>query len=164
MSIANQHGPVGPLLAGFAGALALTALHETARRIVPNPPRMDTLGRRALARGLRLVGSEPPPRGELQAVTLTGDVLSNGLMYAAAVGFGSPESALVRGAAVGAVAGLGAVLLPPVMGLGPGPAGQPIETRLMTVAWYTFGGVVAAEVYRRLRPAAPPGAWLMGKG
>ena len=43
---------VGSRMSGAAvGALALTAIHETARGgRVPHPPRMDTLGRRALAR------------------------------------------------------------------------------------------------------------------
>jgi len=103
---------------------------------------------------MRSVGVEPPSRNVLQAEALVGDVLSNGLTYAAAVGFGPPGSALLRGVAVGALSGLGALVLHPMMGLGPGPRTLPTRTKVMTVAWYTLGGVVAAEVYRRIRPAA----------
>lgn len=142
---------IAPLIGGFAGALALTVLHESARRVIPDAPRMDTLGRRALARGLRAVGVEPPPRGQLQAAALVGDVLTNGLMYAAAVAAGPPGSALFRGALVGAAAGLAGLLLPPRIGVGPGPEGLPPSTRAMTIGWYLLGGVVAAEVYRGVR-------------
>jgi hypothetical protein len=81
---------------------------------------MDTLGRRALARCLKAIGVKPPPRDGLQAAALVGDVLSNSLMYAAAVGSGPPGSAHLRGGLVGAAAGLSALALPPVMELGPG--------------------------------------------
>src|SRR3954447_6028938 len=37
---------------GAAGALALTAVHQLARRRVRRAPRMDVLGMRAIARGL----------------------------------------------------------------------------------------------------------------
>jgi prepilin signal peptidase PulO-like enzyme (type II secretory pathway) len=137
------------LLGGFAGAAALTVLHETARRLTARAPRMDILGRRALARGLESIGVEPPPRDQLQAMALVGDVATNGLMYTL-VGVGSPESAHLRGALIGAAAGLGAVVLPPRLGLGHGPEGLSAETKAMTFAWYLFGGIVAAEVYRRL--------------
>jgi len=140
----------GSLAAGLAGALALTALHETARRVVPKAPRMDTLGRRGLARSLRAAGVEPPSRDTLQATALAGDVASNGMMYAL-VGLVSPALAPLVGASIGAAAGLGALALPPVLELGPGPEKLAPGTRVMTVAWYTFGGLVAGEVYRRLR-------------
>lgn len=150
----RSNDPVGPLLAGLAGALAVTVVHETARRVVPRAPRMDTLGRRALARGMEAVGVEPPPRDQLQALALAGDLVSNGLMYAAAVGSGPPGTAYLRGGLVGAAAGLGALALPPVLGIGPSPGELAPETRVMTVAWYTLGGLVAAGVHRRLRSSS----------
>ncbi len=141
---------LGSLAAGLAGALALTVLHETARRVVPKAPRMDKLGRRGLARSLRAAGIEPPSRDTLQAAALAGDVVSNGLTFAL-VGLAAPGLGPMVGASIGAAAGLGGVALPPVLGLGPGPQRSDTSTRLMTVAWYTIGGLVAGEVYRRLR-------------
>ncbi len=37
---------------GLAGALALTAVHETARQVIPHAPRMDVIGRRGIDRPL----------------------------------------------------------------------------------------------------------------
>ena len=111
---------------------------------------MDTLGRRGIARTLRAAGVEPPDRDTLQGIALAGDVAWNGLMYAL-VGLASPSLAPLVGASIGATAGLGAVALPPVLDLGPGPDRLATRTVVMTVAWYTVGGLVAGEVYRRIR-------------
>ncbi len=150
--MAKAHPWIDALAGGFAGAVALTVLHETARRLIPDAPRMDVLGRRGIARGLEKVGFEPPSRDRLQAAALIGDLASNGLTYAL-VGVGSPETAHARGAAIGALYGIGALVLPPVLGLGPGPSRLKPRTRVMTFAWYFAGGLVAAETYRRLRSA-----------
>ena len=141
---------LGSLAAGLAGAVAVTVLHEAARRVVSKPPRMDTLGRRGIARTLHAVGVEPPRGEKLQAFALAGDLASNGVMYAL-VGLASPALAPIAGATIGALAGAGAVVLPPVLDLGPGPDKLAKRTQAMTVAWYTFGGLVAGEVYRRMR-------------
>ncbi len=137
------------LLSGLAGATALTVIHESARRMHPDAPRMDTLGRRSIARGMEAVGLEPPDEDRLQAAALAGDVVSNSLYYSL-VGLGGPSGALARGAALGALAGLGAVALPPLMGLGHRPGARTPQTAAMTFGWYLIGGIAAAMAYRGL--------------
>ncbi len=133
------------LLSGLAGASALTLLHETVRRIHPDAPRMDTLGRRAIASGMEAAGIAPPPEDQLQGVALGGDLVSNTLYYGL-VGMGKPS--LARGAALGAVAGLGAVVLPPFMGLGHRPGARTPQTAAMTFCWYLAGGLAAAAAHK----------------
>jgi hypothetical protein len=139
------------LLSGLAGAMALTILHETVRRIRPDAPRTDTLGRRATARGLEAAGLETPPEDQLQAVALGGDVVANTLYYSLAC-FGRPS--LTRGTALGAAAGLGALVLAPLMGLGSRPGSRTPQTAAMTVVWYTAGGLAAAAVHQALAEAS----------
>ena len=62
---------------GLVGACALTLIHETARRFVDDAPRMDVVGMRALARGLRAVDVEPPV--PLHEAALVGDLAANSL-------------------------------------------------------------------------------------
>jgi hypothetical protein len=76
-------------------------------------------------------------------------VVSNSLYYAL-VGVGGPSGALARGAALGALAGLGAVALPPLMGLGHRPGARTVQTAAMTFGWYLIGGLAAALAYRGL--------------
>ena len=135
------------LLSGLAGAAALTALHETVRRVRTDAPRMDTLGRRAIAGGLGAAGLEAPPQDRLQPVALVGDIVANTLYYSLAC-LGRPS--LARGAALGAAAGLGALVLAPLMGLGSRLGSRTPRTAAMTVAWYTAGGLAASATHRAL--------------
>lgn len=136
------------LLSGLAGAATLNLVHETVRRIRPeDAPRMDTLGRRAIASGMEAAGLEPPPEDQLQAMALGGDLVSNTLYYSLAA-MGRPSFA--RGAALGAAAGVGAVVLAPLMGLGSRPAARTPQTAAMTVAWYLIGGLAAAAAHHGL--------------
>ncbi|HEX5270840.1 MAG TPA: hypothetical protein VFW33_10150 [Gemmataceae bacterium] len=132
---------------GLAGALALTAVHETARRALAGAPRMDVLGMRGIARSLEAVGQTPPEEGRLHELALAGDILSNSLYYSM-VGVGGPEGAWLRGALLGLAAGVGAVLLPGPLGLGEAPSNRTPATRAMTVGWYLLGGLAAAAACR----------------
>jgi len=138
-------------VSGAAGAVALTAVHQAARGRVPNAPRMDVLGMRAIARGANAAGLRPPTGRRLHRSTLAGDLVSNALYYAL-VGWAGRRAPL-NGALLGAAAGLGALVLPPVIGLDEPPHVESWANRIMTVAWYTLGGVVAGATYRRLAQA-----------
>jgi hypothetical protein len=137
------------LASGLVGAVALTAIHETARRITPDAPRMDVLGMRAVAKSMRAFDQEPPV--PLHEITLAGDIVSNSLYYSL-VAVGDARTALLRGAALGAAAGLGAVFLPEPLGLGEQPS-RGAATQAMTVAWYLAGGLAAGAAYQLLGEA-----------
>ncbi len=137
------------LAAGLTGALALTALHETARRLRPkDAPRMDVLGMRGLRKLLGKADAPQPDDHTLFDLTMAGDILSNALYYTLV---GSGKHAVRRGAVLGLAAGVGGVLLPGPMGLGEAPTNRTPQTQAMTVAWYTVGGLVAGAVARALR-------------
>jgi hypothetical protein len=134
---------------GFLGAVALTAVHQAAQKVTPDAPRMDVLGKIVLARASRRAGAEPPDSRRLFTMAMAGDIISNGLYYAM-VGFGRPEGALLRGAALGAAAGAGGVALPGRIGLPTAPSARKADTAAMTVAWYLLGGLAAGAIYRAL--------------
>jgi hypothetical protein len=137
------------LAAGFAGAVALNILHETVRRLRPqDAPRMDVLGERGLRKILRLADLPQPSEGKAYTATMLGDILTNGLYYTVV---GSGKHSVQRGLALGVAAGVGGVLLPGPMGLGEAPSNRTPQTKAMTVAWYTVGGLVAGAVAQALR-------------
>jgi hypothetical protein len=133
---------------GFAGAAAVTLLNESARRVIPRAPRLDALGMRAIARGLRAAGQEPL-HGERLRGALAGDLVSNTLYYSLAGAAGGGRNAWLLGSLLGLGAGAGAAFLPPRIGLGHQP-GETSATRAMTVAWYLAGGLAAAGVFALL--------------
>ncbi|WP_201987061.1 hypothetical protein [Hymenobacter rubidus] len=141
--------PLHSLTAGLAGAVALTALHETIRHLRPaDAPRMDVLGMRGLRKLFNQAEAPQPDGSTLFGLTMVGDIVSNGLYYSLV---GSGRHALRRGLLLGLAAGVGGVVLPGPLGLGEAPSGRTPQTKLMTVAWYTAGGLVAGTVARALR-------------
>lgn len=137
------------LISGAVGAVALTVLHETVRQFTAKAPRVDIAGERALAETIEAIGFDSPPARDLYGAALIGDLLSNSLYYSF-VGMGSRDNALLRGALLGAAAGVGAAVLPQKLGLGKKPTARTFETAAMTIGWYLFGGVTAAICYRFL--------------
>lgn len=131
---------------GLAGALVLTLIHETARRIRPaDAPRMDVLGQRGLRRLLAATDAPQPDNDTAYGLTMAGDVLSNGLYYSLV---GAGRGVWWRGAALGLAAGIGGVVLPGPLGLGEAPSNRTPQTKAMTVAWYLLGGLAAAGASR----------------
>src|SRR5687768_17109686 len=116
---------------GLAGAVALTLVHETARGVLPHAPRGDVIATRAIARPMRAMGYQPPHYNRLHNAALAGDVVSNGAYYSL-VGVGNREYVWHRGALLGLLGGLGAALLPPVIGLGNPPHRKTPYTQILT--------------------------------
>ena len=133
---------------GLAGALALTAVHETARKSVSTAPRMDMLGMQAIEKGFRGMQMPPPQGTSLYEMALAGDLVSNA-MYYSMVAQGKPEDAMMRGAMLGLAAGISAVVLPKPLGLQP-QINRTSSTHLMTIGWYLLGGLAAGAAYQLL--------------
>jgi hypothetical protein len=142
-------GFVNAIVAGLAGSSALTLVHETARRWLPDAPRADILGVRALEKGFFAAGEQPPTGDEMHRLTLGTDIVVNAGYYALVAAAGR-RAAWATGLGLGLLAGIGAITLPGPLGLGQEPTGRTPVTKALTVAWYTLGGAVTALVYRLL--------------
>lgn len=136
---------------GLAGSVALTLIHEGARRVLEHPPRMDVYGKRSMRLASRYLGRRPARGQRLYRQAMVGDLVSNTL-YFALVALGRPRRPYVRGTLLGSLAGVGAVLLGPKLGLGKKPSSDTPATSTLTVLWYTLGGLGAAWATRRLLP------------
>lgn len=137
-------------LGGLAGACALTALNEGAKRINKNAPRLDLLGMNAVARLVKGGGfGSTITKGKIMPASLAGDLLSNSLYFGMA-GAGDKKQTLLRGALLGLGAGLGAITLAKPLGLDERVVSATTTTKALTVAWYVVGGLVAAAVINLL--------------
>jgi hypothetical protein len=99
---------------------------------------------------MEAAGLTPPTGNALFVATLAGDVVSNALYYST-IGLVKNKHLLLCGAALGTAAGLGALELTKPMGLSDAPVTRTNETKILTVAWYTIGGLVAALTIKALR-------------
>ena len=145
------------LIAGICGAVALTAVHQLARRVTDDAPRMDVLGERAIARTVRAAGGTLPMQPTLHRWALAGDLVANSAYYSL-VACGRDTHMWTRAIAMGLAAGAGALVLPRRIGLGDAPKRDHLPNQIMTVAWYLVGGLAAACVGRALKGAAPAAA------
>lgn len=127
---------------GIAGAVTLTVIHEIVRRLYADAPRMDLLGMEGLTKTLKSADAKVPEEDTLFLITMAGDIFSNSLYYSLA-GVGNKKQAILRGALLGIAAGIGAVYLPKRLGLNEAPSNRTSQTKLMTVALYSTGGLVA---------------------
>jgi hypothetical protein len=139
------------IIGGAAGAATLTAVHQAAQRTVSYAPRVDVTGRRAIAKSLTIAGVNPPKGRRLHNAALAGDLISNSAFYAA-LGLSSRHHLWRNAALLGLAAGVGAVALPPVLGLGTKPTARTPQTSAMTVAWYMLGALAAAGTMTLLDP------------
>ena len=133
-------------IGGLAGAVVLTALNETIKKLDSNAPRLDLLGMNAVAKLVKGSGLKKIVKGEkLEPVSMTGDLLTNSLYYGMADA-GTNSQTFVRGTMLGLGAGLGALTLAKPLGLDETAPYATLKTKAMTVAYYIIGGLVAAAV------------------
>lgn len=114
---------------------------------------MDVLGMRAITKSMRKADMDSPVGSKLFWATMAGDIISNTAYYSLA-GLGKSKNVWLRGTLLGLSAGLGAVYLPKPLGLGSQPSGRTPATKLMTVAWYLAGGLVASAALKFLEKRA----------
>lgn len=134
---------------GFAGACALTLLHQAIKKADADAPHVDELGMEAMATGIEELGMEPPTGQELYKWTLTGDIIANTMYYSLGA-IGSNKGAPGRTAFLGLLGGLGAVYLPEPLHLTKEFTNRTPRTKFLTVGLYTIGGIVAGSVMRLL--------------
>jgi hypothetical protein len=136
------------LLGGLAGACAVTVLHQVIKNNDSEAPRMDLLGMESLSKLLNKAGIEQPEGKKLYYMTMGGDIISNSIYYSMA-GIGDTKTVL-KGAASGLAAGLGAVFLPKPMGLNEQHSNRTRETQILSVLYYLAGGLVSSAVMKLL--------------
>jgi len=134
---------------GLAGACALTLLHEVLRHIDTEAPRMDLMGKQAVAKSLNKTSLDVPDENKLYGVAMVGDIISNTLYYSLGVA-GKRKYIMPKGALMGLAGGLGAVFLPKSLGLNPDFSSRTLKRKAMTTGLYLIGGLIASAVAKKI--------------
>ena len=133
------------LAGGLAGTVTVASIHEALRRVTPDAPRMDILDMELIRKGLKSMNKEVPGEDELQRWAVGGELFCDTAYYGLA-GMGGKKGVWLRGALLGLVAGVTAVVLPKPLGLPEEPSNKTLGTQLMTIGLYLMGGLVAAAI------------------
>lgn len=120
---------------GVAGSVALTALHESLRRYVPDAPRLDQIGRQIV---FKITGNTNG--ATLYYEAMAGDLIANSIFYSFV---GPGKRSWINGMLLGAGAGVAAVTLPKYLGLKEGATNRSPKTTALTIGLYTLAGLVA---------------------
>lgn len=134
---------------GLVGALAVAGLHEVSRHLLKDAPRLDVMGEKLIEKGFRKFGRTPPEQTRALSWAL-GNVGSDTLMFAL-ISAGDVKRPVLRGAVLGTVVGLSALVLPPLLGIGKKETAKNVKRAALTVGMYVVAGV-AAGLARRLAP------------
>jgi hypothetical protein len=108
---------------------------------------MDLAGRRGLKKLLKGIGVKPPRGQKLQRATIGAELVSNSAYYAL-VGMPLAKRPILRGALLGAAAGLGGIFLTPKLGLGWRPVFRSKLAPPLTALYYLLGGIAAGAFAR----------------
>jgi hypothetical protein len=137
------------ITSGLTGSVVLTATHQLLHKVLDDAPRMDLMGEEGLKKMAEKANVDIPSE-MVYPVTMTGDILINGVYYAMAA-IGNPKKAIARGGLIGLAAGVGAVFLPKYLGLTNAFSNRTVKTSVMTLAIYTLGGLVAGALVQHRR-------------
>ena len=135
------------LAGGLAGTVTVASIHEALKRITPDAPRMDILDMELIRKGLKSIKKKVPGEVELQRWAVGGELLCDTVYYGLA-GIGRKKGVWLRGALLGLIAGVTAVVLPKPLGLPYESSNKTLATKLMTIGLYLVGGIVAAATTR----------------
>lgn len=135
---------------GLVGAVTVAALHEVSRHLLRDAPRLDIMGEKLVESAFRRFGRRPPESTRALSWAL-GNVGTDTVLFAL-VGAGDVKRPVVRGALLGALAGVSAVVLPSLLGVGSRETAKNLQRMAMTVGMYVTAGV-AAGLAHRLRSA-----------
>jgi hypothetical protein len=133
------------LAGGLAGTITVASLHEALKRVTPDAPRMDILDMELVRKGLQIMHKEVPGENELQRWAVGGELFCDTAYYGLTA-MGGKKGVWFRGALLGLVAGITAVVLPKPLGLPEEPSNKTQGTQLMTIGLYFIGGLVAAAI------------------
>ena len=133
------------LAGGLAGTLTVASIHEGLKRLTPDAPRMDVLDMELIRKALKMMNKEVPGEQELQRWAVGGELFCDTAYYGLAA-MGGKKGVWFRGALLGLLAGVTAVILPKPLGIPEEPSNKTTGTKLMTIGLYLIGGLVAAGI------------------
>ena len=139
------------ILAGLGGALVLNLVHEFARHGVRDAPHVQEIAEQGIDKIVDKAGLPKPEGNTRYGIALAGDIVANTVYYAQ-VGYG--KNGWTRGIALGLIGGIGTVLLPEKLGFDDRPVSKTTTTKILTIVWYTLGGITAAALNHALRREA----------
>lgn len=130
------------IVAGLGGAIALNVLHQFVKNNYQNVPDFNEVEEEAIDKSLEKINLQVKDHNKLYNATVAGDIVTNALYYT--------FTPFKMNSIIGALGGLGAMVLPKKLGLDNTPIAGTDKKKMITMGYYIFGALVAGGIYRAL--------------
>ena len=136
-------------IAGLAGSLALTGVHQIFKKYVTGAPNLDQVGEKAVQTSLEKVDVNVSDEEQVYAAAMGGNILSNALLFSTLATSTNTSQIISKTLGTGLLGAAGTIGLADQL-LGNNKATNTDKKKWMTAGYYLLGAVVSISVYNLL--------------
>lgn len=136
-------------IAGLAGSLALTGVHQLFKKYCSGSPKLDQVGEEAIKLSLEKVDAPTTDEEQVYAAAMGGNILSNALLFSTLATSTNTSQIISKTLGTGLLGAAGTIGLADQL-LGNNKATNTDQKKWMTAGYYLIGAVVSIGVYNLL--------------
>lgn len=136
-------------IAGLAGSLALTGVHQLFKKYYSGSPNLDQVGEEAIKLSLEKVDAPTTDEEQVYAAAMGGNILSNALLFSTLATSTNTSQIISKTLGTGLLGAAGTIGLADQL-LGNNKATNTDQKKWMTAGYYLIGAVVSIGVYNLL--------------
>lgn len=136
-------------IAGLAGSLALTGVHQLFKKYTKSAPNLDQVGEAAIEKSLEAVDLKASDEEEVYAAAMGGNILSNALLFSTLATTTNTTQIITKTLGTGLLGAAGTIGLADQI-LGNNKATDTDQKKWMTTGYYLLGALVTISVYNLL--------------
>ncbi|WP_373739098.1 hypothetical protein [Kaistella sp.] len=136
-------------IAGLAGSLALTGVHQLFKKYCSGSPNLDQVGEEAIKLSLEKVDAPTTDEEQVYAAAMGGNILSNALLFSTLATSTNTSQIISKTLGTGLLGAAGTIGLADQL-LGNNKATNTDQKKWMTTGYYLLGAVVSIGVYNLL--------------
>ncbi|HAV02488.1 MAG TPA: hypothetical protein DCW95_04715 [Chryseobacterium sp.] len=136
-------------IAGLAGALALTGVHQLFKKCMDDAPHLEQVGEEAVKESLEAVDVQLSDEDQVYNAALGGNILSNAVLFSTLATSTSPTQIVTKSLGTGLLGAAGTLGLAEQL-LGNNKATNTDKKKWMTAGYYLLGALVTVGVYNVL--------------
>ncbi|WP_027377605.1 hypothetical protein [Kaistella palustris] len=136
-------------IAGLAGSLALTGVHQLFKKCLDGAPNLDQVGEKAVEATLEKLDAPKTDEEEVFAAAMTGNILSNALLFSTLATSTNTTQIIGKTLGTGLLGAAGTLGLADQL-LGKNEATNTDQKKWMTTGYYLLGAIVSISVYNLL--------------
>ena len=136
-------------IAGLAGSLALTGVHQIFKKYCSGSPNLDQVGEEAIKTTLEATNVSGTDEEQVYAAAMGGNILSNALLFSTLATSTNTSQIITKTLATGLLGAAGTIGLADQL-LGNNKATNTDQKKWMTTGYYLLGAVVSIGVYNLL--------------